>query len=189
MSKSVPRAVGARLRYAGFARRFAAHVLDALLLVPLAMLLEDWPRTLVATALMMLSITVAMHAYVVVCHATFGATVGKLVFGVRVTRRDGSPIGWGQSVLRSSVELAVMVPLLVADAMALLSVEVQAFFAADDFFTRSYLLAQHYPTWHASVMLSMHVWMAAQVLFLVGRRRRRSLHDLIAGTVVVRRPR
>ena len=40
-------------------------------------------------------------AYYVVLEATVGATVGKLVLGVRVTKTDGAPVGWRSSFIRN----------------------------------------------------------------------------------------
>ena len=40
-------------------------------------------------------------AYYVVLEATVGATVGKLFLGMRVTKTDGAPVGWGASFIRN----------------------------------------------------------------------------------------
>jgi uncharacterized RDD family membrane protein YckC len=40
-------------------------------------------------------------AYFVVFEATLGATVGKLLFGVRVRTAEGGPIGWVAALVRN----------------------------------------------------------------------------------------
>jgi uncharacterized RDD family membrane protein YckC len=41
-------------------------------------------------------------AYFVVCEAVLGATIGKLLTGLRAVRQaDGAPIGWGAAVIRN----------------------------------------------------------------------------------------
>jgi uncharacterized RDD family membrane protein YckC len=44
-------------------------------------------------------------AYYVVLEATFGATLGKLLVGVRVRTPEGQPIGWGASFVRNLFRL------------------------------------------------------------------------------------
>lgn len=39
-----------------------------------------------------------------------GATIGKMVLGIRVVRLDGSPISWGQSISRNLLRLIDQIP-------------------------------------------------------------------------------
>src|SRR5262249_54977723 len=43
--------------------------------------------------------------YFVVTEATLGATVGKLLVGLRVLRADGGRVGWGASLVRNALRL------------------------------------------------------------------------------------
>ena len=46
-----------------------------------------------------------VFAYYVVFEKLFGATIGKLVLGMRVTRLDGGQISWGQSLARTALRI------------------------------------------------------------------------------------
>ena len=43
--------------------------------------------------------------YFIVMEATVGATLGKMVMGLRVVQPDGCPIGWGQSLVRNILRI------------------------------------------------------------------------------------
>lgn len=109
-------AVGSR-RYAGFWIRVAARVVDAILLnvvflavrIPLGAAIATpgvarGPGALAATAAISVFI-VLLSLIVGACYEIFliakrGATIGKMVFGVKVIRPDGSPIPLGLSTGR-----------------------------------------------------------------------------------------
>jgi uncharacterized RDD family membrane protein YckC len=44
-------------------------------------------------------------AYYIAFEAIAGVTVGKALVGIRVVREDGSPIGWGASLVRNLLRL------------------------------------------------------------------------------------
>jgi uncharacterized RDD family membrane protein YckC len=44
-------------------------------------------------------------AYYIIMEATQGATVGKMVLGLRVVRIDGAPISWNESVIRNLLRI------------------------------------------------------------------------------------
>jgi uncharacterized RDD family membrane protein YckC len=48
---------------------------------------------------------VLAFAYYVVLEKSWGATLGKKAVGIRVVQEDGSPITWGQSVLRNLLRI------------------------------------------------------------------------------------
>ena len=44
-------------------------------------------------------------AYFIVLEATQGATLGKMALGLRVTRTDGAPISWTESIIRNLLRI------------------------------------------------------------------------------------
>jgi uncharacterized RDD family membrane protein YckC len=44
-------------------------------------------------------------AYYIIMEATQGATVGKMVLGLRVVRIDGAPISWNESIVRNLLRI------------------------------------------------------------------------------------
>jgi len=43
--------------------------------------------------------------YYIILEATMGATIGKRFVGLRVTKADGSPAGWGGSIVRNLLRM------------------------------------------------------------------------------------
>ena len=100
---------------AGFWRRLSAHGLDCLVGLAAWLLcsmwlviglwaLENQPRDLLDLALVLLAtlaLAFALHiAYHVVLIGGCGQTLGKMVLGIEVVRRDGSAVGYGRAGLR-----------------------------------------------------------------------------------------
>jgi uncharacterized RDD family membrane protein YckC len=113
------------VRPCGFWARLAAHILDQLIWgmiffviwTPIAQArhwpMPDWPRDLTDVTfqkfLQDLSLWIDRAApvlypvylfYDVLLTGRFGATIGKMAVGARVTLRDGSPIGYNRALLR-----------------------------------------------------------------------------------------
>ncbi len=44
-------------------------------------------------------------AYYIIMEAMTGATVGKMALGIRVVKLDGSPISWGESIIRNLLRI------------------------------------------------------------------------------------
>ncbi len=106
------RAVGS-LRYAGFWIRFAARLIDGVLmqivLIPLRLMLglgalgnvnvNDGGVTAATLGFMVIGLSllslVAAAVYEIVMTGTRGATLGKMAVGIKVVRADGSPISMG----------------------------------------------------------------------------------------------
>lgn len=87
-----------QVRYVGFWRRVGANLLDGVILdivlIPLALLLKSPILTNVLPLVISL-------IYIVALEATRGATLGKMMLGMRVVKVDGSPIGWSEALTRN----------------------------------------------------------------------------------------
>jgi len=102
--------------------RLIAVILDsifvaALLLVIAAAVMHHWPGILESTSRTMLFIVCAVGALLVAFvyywlqEGAFGATMGKAIIGLRVTRQDGSVPGLGSSAIRNAFRLVDGLPL------------------------------------------------------------------------------
>ncbi|HMC21541.1 MAG TPA: RDD family protein [Thermoanaerobaculia bacterium] len=102
--------------------RLIAVILDsifvaALLLVIAAAVISHWPHILENTSRMILTIGIAGTALLVAFiyywlqEGAFGATMGKAIIGLRVTRPDGSVPGLGSSAIRNAFRLVDGLPL------------------------------------------------------------------------------
>jgi uncharacterized RDD family membrane protein YckC len=104
--------------------RLIAVILDtifvaALLLVAAAAVIWKWPGILETTPRMTLILAAAGGAifiafiYYWLQEGAFGATMGKAIIGLRVTRQDGSVPGLGSSAIRNAFRLVDGLPLYV----------------------------------------------------------------------------
>jgi len=102
--------------------RLIAVILDsifvaALLLVIAAAVMSHWPHILESTSRTMLIIGSAGGALLIAFiyywlqEGAFGATMGKAIIGLRVTRSDGSVPGLGSSAIRNAFRLVDGLPL------------------------------------------------------------------------------
>jgi uncharacterized RDD family membrane protein YckC len=51
--------------------------------------------------------------YFIVMEAMWGATLGKMVLGIRIVKLDGSPIGWGESIIRNLLRIIDDIPFFI----------------------------------------------------------------------------
>lgn len=172
------------MRYAGFWKRFAAGWIDFfVLLIPIIFFawLQSVSRTLAFIALF--PSTFLFYAYEIYFHGRWGQTIGKRNQNIRVISLDGSPIAWRQAFLRSSVGLGLAF-------LSSISTLVALFRITDEEFSRLGWLemaerqAQLAP-YSTEINIAINVWVWSEVIVLLFNRRRRALHDFIAGTVVV----
>lgn len=173
--------------YAGFWARFGASIVDMLVSLPLIFALQYLGTTSVPAAVTSAILTSLLFSiYVVYFHYRFGATLGKMAAGIQVTLPDGSRIGLKQALLRSSVDISFALLILLAQIIALLSVDPEVYFGLG-FVDRAMFLIPLYPIWYSAISTLNQFWYWGEFLTLLFNKRKRALHDLIAGTVVIYR--
>lgn len=171
--------------YAGFWKRFCAGWVDAFAIMPLAFLfawLEGFDKNL--AILITIPSTVLFAMYHVYFNARFGGTLGKLAVEIRVAKPDGTKIGWAEAWKRSSVDLVFAFLVLCVEVWALTQVDGKAY-ASAGFVERMQLLLSHHPSWYSIVTYSQQVWIWSEIVVLLFNKRKRALHDFIAGTIVI----
>ncbi|MFP5224870.1 MAG: RDD family protein [Actinomycetota bacterium] len=173
--------------YAGFWRRAGAVFIDILVGSPI-FALQMWliGISIPAAILSLLIPGMVFSLYPVVFHARWGQTIGKMATGIKVVRVDGQPIDMRVALLRSSVDMALWV-----------------FYAL---MTTGALFAWSGPEWSSmgrlerldalrgeSLAFGLYSWISkgwawSEVVVMLFNRKRRAIHDFIAGTVVIRVP-
>ena len=93
----------AEMQYVGVGPRFLALLIDAIIIGVvggiLGVIFRNSPGLSGGvTGLLAL-------AYSIVLEATQGATLGKMALGLRVTRTDGAPISWTESIIRNLLRI------------------------------------------------------------------------------------
>ncbi len=116
----------------------------------------------------------------------FGGTPGKLILGIRIRKLDGSPVGYREALLRhlptfilSLLEsIALVVPLFHLSDAEYLALGVE----------RTTTLKGLAPVWYHPLVMISTAWVWSELIILLTNKERRSVHDFIAGTVVVHAP-
>ena len=166
-------------KYRTFWRRFWAAIFDAVILgIPL------WIGAVVAelagivesalSPYVRQSMELVAVAYSVVMHARYGQTLGKMATGIKVLDvAESRDLNLRQALLRD------IVPLLVA---ATSTAWLISFGAGDTVAEASgaAAVAQY------AVGVVVPVWVIVEVVTMLFNRKRRAVHDFIAGTVVIR---
>lgn len=173
------------MNYATFWQRFGAMWIDFLVLLPV-ILLQGWLESFskVMAVILVIPMAAVYCAYIIFCHGRFGQTVGKHVMGIRVVRTTGERIGWREAWLRSTFEVLVSVFGVVASFIALASIADTDYYGVG-WWQRAQNLQGHTPAWFGWTDIALDFWMWSEVVIMLTNRRRRALHDFIAGTVVV----
>jgi uncharacterized RDD family membrane protein YckC len=170
--------------YATFWQRLAAMWIDFFVLLPLMVvqgLLESVSKG--AALALVVPMAVAYSAYTIYCHGRFGQTVGKRVMGIRVMRTNGERIGWREAWLRSSVELFFSVLGVIGTFVALLTIADTDYYGVG-WMQRAQNVVGLQPAWLSWTGTATQIWVWSEVVVMLLNKRRRALHDFIAGTVV-----
>jgi uncharacterized RDD family membrane protein YckC len=104
---------------------------------------------------------------------------------IKVTRLDGSPIGYKQAFLRHVVDLALQIITTTSVLVALFSVS-RVNFEISGWVARNTLLRDAMPYWGVWAEYAIDIWVLSEMIVLLFNKKKRALHDFIAGTVVIR---
>jgi uncharacterized RDD family membrane protein YckC len=102
------------LQYVGVGRRFLAVLVDLVILSVIDYVISlafGGARTgggsvsVSLTGFPALIVALIPAFYYIVLEAVMGGTLGKMLLGIRVVTVDGSPIGWGASLIRNLLRI------------------------------------------------------------------------------------
>jgi uncharacterized RDD family membrane protein YckC len=170
-------------RYRNFWRRFSAAFIDGIVLYPVSWLDESmWGLGLPIPFLVLwflVSNTVGV-AYSVVLHGLFGQTIGKRAVGVRVYDVSGGKLSFRQAVLRDCFPIVVNIIAVVAGLSVV--------FKGENPYDAASLAESAMSPWMLAMVWSSVLWLILELTTMFLNPYRRALHDLIAGSVVMRVP-
>jgi uncharacterized RDD family membrane protein YckC len=171
--------------YPGFWLRLGSFFLDGLILSPailLNMYLNSQGKFFSFYALIPFQLFYLV--YYVCFVKIYGGTPAKLILGLKIIKTTDEAIEWRTSLIRYSPYLILGSIFVAEHSYCLLK--------ADDIVYKSltwghqtkYLLS--FSPLHHSVFWVEQIWFGADIIVLIVNKRRRALHDLLAGTVVVK---
>ena len=165
-------------QYQTFWRRLGAAFLDIIIFIPLSFV-DDWVLSLqlpvsMATTYMAVSESTFL-VYSILMHGLFGQTVGKMLTRVKVVDLGETPLTMRQAVLRDSPGLLFQFAFLPLTAMHL-----------DWWIALKRGDETEIPQWFLVLGYGALLMLFIELTTMLTNRKRRALHDLIAGSVVVK---
>lgn len=171
--------------YGGFWRRFGALWLDFLVLLPLTAL-TWWANEhyrLFDLYYFVPGIAFGLF-YSVYLVQRYGGTPGKLMAGLRIRKPNGTKIGYREAFLRylpDTVLTAIMQLGLIYACLAISDAEYSSLTSI----ARYERLNAVAPWWYRPSTIALQIWVWSEFIVMMTNRKRRALHDFIAGTVVI----
>lgn len=173
--------------YVGFWKRVGAGILDIIIIIPILYLLfEAQSMGFIAALIIGVIGYLIFSIYSVYFNAMFGGTIGKLIVGIRITKPNGSKIGLKEAMLRSSVDILFGLCMAFIGLTVLFSAGQQVYLSLSPAELDELIYSAH-PVWQAYVDSASSIWYLSEFIILLLNERKRSLHDFIAGTVVIKK--
>jgi uncharacterized RDD family membrane protein YckC len=172
--------------YAGFWHRVMAFGLDCSIGVPFAVI-GIYVSSLDKTSVLCL-IPFQYGIYFVLSYLfvmRYEGTPGKRLVGLKIKRVNGERISWNNIVRRDLVNLVFTIIGTIAKVMTFLYMTDAVFndLAQAD---QLYKWKDYGPGWAEPVSLLFGFWVLADLVAILRNRKKRALHDMIAGTVVIK---
>lgn len=168
------------VRYGGFWQRFAAIMLDGLILAPITLGVTyfniiDWKSIVV-----LVIVTILGVSYKPFMEANYGATLGKMALKLKVTNLDLQPANLQEVLLRNIFQI---VPTFITLFLTIGVYNDPGFQSISGYGEFSLFSAQFKGLQYTNYALGLVGVIDAIVLLADSQKR--SLHDKIAGTVVI----
>ena len=172
--------------YAGFWVRLGAKLLDFIILLPITGLVF-YVNSLSKSACIQIMIPNLLFglAFEVVLVKIYGGTPGKLILGLKIIKKDSDSIDWKSSFYRYSVEFIIAV-LGVYVMFLTLNLIDDSTYASLGFLKRSQLISTINPIPTKIQSWTNFAWVFIGAIVLISNSRKRTTHDFIAGTVVIK---
>ncbi len=174
------------LRYSGFWERVGAYLIDFLIMTPFIALdyffggESRFYQLYVLVPIQLVS--VIMFVYMVV---KYGGTPGKLAVGLRIVKVDGSPVTVKTAMLRYGVLWVLSLAMVIITIIATMNMTDEAYTALG-YTARSLAVSEGAPML-MTITVVMQLWIFGSLIAILANKKRRTLHDFLAGTVVVRK--
>lgn len=174
------------MKYAGFWVRLAAGLIDFIIFLPL-MLLYFWTEShsRTGTLLMVIPYYLFYAGFCIFFLGKYGKTPGKMVMKIVVTRKDGTTIGYREALLRHAVDAIFGVIAGIGMLIAVFHTDYAVFSDQLTWMQRNKIIMENTPTF-ATLAGSLSIaWCYSELIVLLFNKKKRAIHDFIAGTVVV----
>jgi uncharacterized RDD family membrane protein YckC len=173
--------------FAGFWIRLAAILIDCLILSPFFVASAIFNSLNINSYWYTLPIGFAiMLFYQVYLPKRFGATPGKMALNLKIIKSDGEDIDWTAAFLRYSVALGLALLQLFIMIYAVNQADPDDYDATRWVDQTDYLMA-FVPFVYGVYTWASCGWFISEVIVLFANLRKQAVHDMIAGTVVIKK--
>jgi uncharacterized RDD family membrane protein YckC len=114
----------------------------------------------------------------------YGGTPGKLMVGIRIRKVDGEPVGYREAFLRYLPDFVLGILMSVASILTVIHMS-DAEYHSLGLMALSKRMGELAPSWEKPLQWVQNIWIWGELIVLLTNRKRRAIHDFIAGTVVV----
>ena len=171
--------------YSGFWSRLGANLLDLLIVMPyIFLLIFINSLSLYAYFITLIPNLLFLFWYHIYLPKRYGGTPGKLIVGIKIVKMDSSFIGWKESILRHCVYLVLSIISIGMNSIAILLADVEIYESLTMFEKSVYLsplaLGQNI------ISILSNIWVWSEIIVLLFNKRKRAIHDFIAGTVIIK---
>jgi uncharacterized RDD family membrane protein YckC len=170
------------MKYAGFWERSASILIDSAVLSPF-ILLRFWLDTISKTTGLVAAVSyiIFVAAYDIWFVAKYGQTPGKMAVDIKIVKADGELVSWKEAFLRHSVNIVFAIVTGIVLCYAIKKIPGSEYTSLP-WANRSRRIYEYYPTW---LNTTSNIWIWGEAVVLLFNKKRRALHDYIAGTVVI----
>lgn len=161
--------------YKTISRRFFAILIDGLIFLPLIYAESFLTTSEIPKAISIIGLILyyaVSHCYSIIFHAYFGQTVGKMFMKVRVLDLNGEQITLKQAIFRDIQYFIFSFCFISSEIIQISTVGIDENFRGT---TLDYV-----------IIALFSFWAVAEIIVMLSNEKRRTIHDYIAGTVVVK---
>jgi uncharacterized RDD family membrane protein YckC len=172
--------------YGNFGYRFAALLLETLILIPITLVVLFINNTNLNNYYYTLPLNfVLLLFYYVYLPVRYGATPGKMIMGLQILKLDGTPISYKESFLRYLPMFAISLISVLINLIGLLHADADTYNALPWVQKQQYIQSFTSPWNYINIGVINLVYFGSFIYYMLDDRNR-SLSDVIGGTVVVK---
>lgn len=166
-------------KYQTFWRRSGAGLIDGLIFLPLG-LIDPWKLSIHIPIFILITWYIihetAWYFYSVLMHGRYGQTLGKMAFNVKVVdKTEAKPITYRQAFYRDGI-------LIVTGLIFALMILPEVAKGKNPYDLKETKQWLSILIWSSTSTL----WFAAELITMLTNKKRRAIHDFIAGSIVIK---
>ena len=177
------------LKYAGFWRRLGTHVVDTVIWLTPVFFLQHFfggEAERQATVYWGYFSFFAYSWFEIFLVYRYGGTPGRLLLKTKIRKLDGSPVTLREAGLRYSVSFIFTLLTTIGTVISNSRLDPSVYNL--NIAQRSEAILASQPGWMHPLMIVFQVWIMSEFVVMMLNKKRRAIHDFIAGTVILQDP-